>query len=158
MTQSFCCRCKVCKVHILIIRKRRSDVNDIKKWLYTLLCKIILERYIAEYKEQGRGKIWKSGGGGGDRKSCDGHNLSPLVEIGLIDLTKSGGAMAPSAPTGLKEGGVNMIALPLSCLRSSGQCMFCARDNYVHLAGLALWPLTAAKHTYTYIYSILYTR
>ena len=83
----------------------------------------------------------------------------PWIDIGLTDLSKSGGAMAPlapSAPTGLKEGGVNMIALPLSCLRSSGQCMFCARDNYVHLAGLALWPLTAAKHTHTYI--VYYTR
>ena len=26
------------------------------------------------------------------------HNLPPLVEIGLIDLPKSGGAMAPPAP------------------------------------------------------------
>ena len=26
-----------------------------------------------------------------------GHNLSPLVEIGLTDLPKSGGAMAPPA-------------------------------------------------------------
>ena len=84
----------------------------------------------------------------------------PWVEIGLTDPSKSRGAIAPlapsAAPTGLKEGGVNMIALPLSCLRSSGQCMFCARDNYVHLAGLALWPLTAAKHTHTYI--VYYTR
>ena len=29
-----------------------------------------------------------------------GHNLSPLVEIGLTDLPKSGGAMAPPAPPG----------------------------------------------------------
>ena len=28
----------------------------------------------------------------------DGHNLPPLVEIGLTDLPKSGGAMAPPAP------------------------------------------------------------
>ena len=27
-----------------------------------------------------------------------GHNLLPLVEIGLTDLPKSGGAMAPPAP------------------------------------------------------------
>ena len=27
-----------------------------------------------------------------------GHNLPPLVEIGLTDLPKSGGAMASSAP------------------------------------------------------------
>ena len=27
-----------------------------------------------------------------------GHNLPPLVEIGLTDLPKSGGAMAPPAP------------------------------------------------------------
>ena len=27
-----------------------------------------------------------------------GHNLSPLVEIGLTDLPKSGGTMAPPAP------------------------------------------------------------
>ena len=29
-----------------------------------------------------------------------GHNLPPLVEIGLTDQPKSGGAMAPPAPTG----------------------------------------------------------
>ena len=29
-----------------------------------------------------------------------GHNLPPLVEIGLTDLPKSGGAMAPLAPPG----------------------------------------------------------
>ena len=29
-----------------------------------------------------------------------GHNLSPLVEIGLTDLPKSGGALAPSALPG----------------------------------------------------------
>ena len=29
-----------------------------------------------------------------------GHNLSPLVEIGLTDMSKSGGAMAPPAPSG----------------------------------------------------------
>ena len=29
-----------------------------------------------------------------------GHNLSPLVEIGLTDLSKSVGAMAPTAPPG----------------------------------------------------------
>ena len=29
-----------------------------------------------------------------------GHNLPPMVEIGLTDLTKSGGAMAPPAPPG----------------------------------------------------------
>ena len=29
-----------------------------------------------------------------------GHNLPPLVEIGLTDLPKSGGAMAPPAPPG----------------------------------------------------------
>ena len=29
-----------------------------------------------------------------------GHNLLPLVEIGLIDLPKSGGAMASPAPSG----------------------------------------------------------
>ena len=29
-----------------------------------------------------------------------GHNLPPLVETGLTDLPKSGGAMAPSAPPG----------------------------------------------------------
>ena len=29
-----------------------------------------------------------------------GHNLSPLVRIGLTDLPKSGGAMAPPAPPG----------------------------------------------------------
>ena len=29
-----------------------------------------------------------------------GHNLSPLVEIGLTDLPKSGGAMAPPVPPG----------------------------------------------------------
>ena len=29
-----------------------------------------------------------------------GHNLSPLVEIGLTDLPKSGSAMAPLAPPG----------------------------------------------------------
>ena len=27
-----------------------------------------------------------------------GHNMPPLVEIGLTDLPKSGGAMAPPAP------------------------------------------------------------
>ena len=30
-----------------------------------------------------------------------GHNLPPLVEIGLTDLLKSGGAMAPPGTTGL---------------------------------------------------------
>ena len=29
-----------------------------------------------------------------------GHNLPPLVEIGLTDLPKTGGAMAPLAPPG----------------------------------------------------------
>ena len=29
-----------------------------------------------------------------------GHNLPPLVEIGLTDLPKFGGAMAPPAPPG----------------------------------------------------------
>ena len=29
-----------------------------------------------------------------------GHNLPPLVEIGLTDLPKTGGAMAPPAPPG----------------------------------------------------------
>ena len=29
-----------------------------------------------------------------------GHNLTPLVEIGLTDLPKSGGDMAPPAPPG----------------------------------------------------------
>ena len=29
-----------------------------------------------------------------------GHNLSPLVEIGLTDLPKSGGAMVPPTPPG----------------------------------------------------------
>ena len=29
-----------------------------------------------------------------------GHNLPPLVEIGLTDLPKSGGVMAPPAPPG----------------------------------------------------------
>ena len=36
----------------------------------------------------------------------DGRNLTPSVEIGLTDLPKSGGAMAPPAPpgtTGLKR-------------------------------------------------------
>ena len=32
--------------------------------------------------------------------SFGGHNLSPLVEIGLTDLPKYGGAMAPPAPLG----------------------------------------------------------
>ena len=31
-------------------------------------------------------------------KSLGGHNLSPLVEIGLTDLPKSGGAMATPVP------------------------------------------------------------
>ena len=31
-----------------------------------------------------------------------GHNLPPLVEIGLNDLPKSGGAMAPPGTTGLR--------------------------------------------------------
>ena len=31
-----------------------------------------------------------------------GHNLPPLVEIGLIDLSKSGSAMAPPGTTGLR--------------------------------------------------------
>ena len=30
-----------------------------------------------------------------------GHNLTPLVEVGLTDLPKSGGAMAPPGTTGL---------------------------------------------------------
>ena len=30
-----------------------------------------------------------------------GHNLLPLVEIGLTDLPKSGGAMATPAPPGM---------------------------------------------------------
>ena len=30
-----------------------------------------------------------------------GHNLPPLVEIGLTDLPKFGGAMAPPAPPGM---------------------------------------------------------
>ena len=30
-----------------------------------------------------------------------GHNLLPLVKIGLTDLPKSGGAMAPPAPPGM---------------------------------------------------------
>ena len=29
-----------------------------------------------------------------------GHNLPPLVEVGLTDLPKSGGVMAPPAPPG----------------------------------------------------------
>ena len=32
-----------------------------------------------------------------------GHNLLPLVEIGLTDLPKSGGAMATPAPPGTTE-------------------------------------------------------
>jgi hypothetical protein len=32
-----------------------------------------------------------------------GHNLPPMVEIGLTDLPKSGGAMAPPGTTGRKE-------------------------------------------------------
>ena len=33
-----------------------------------------------------------------------GHNLPPLVEIGLTDLPKFGGAMAPPGTTGLDYG------------------------------------------------------
>ena len=40
-----------------------------------------------------------------------GHNLPPLVEIGLPDLPKSGGAMAPPAPPGTT--GLICSALPL---------------------------------------------
>ena len=35
-----------------------------------------------------------------------GHNLPPLVEIGLTDLPKNGGAMAPPAPPGTTGLGV----------------------------------------------------
>ena len=45
---------------------------------------------------QGRRKVWKSG----VPVLFDGHNLPPLVEIGLTDLPKSGGTMAPPAPPG----------------------------------------------------------
>ena len=34
----------------------------------------------------------------GGKKYCGGHNLLPLVEIGLTVLPKSGGAIAPPAP------------------------------------------------------------
>ena len=47
---------------------------------------------------QGRRKVWKSGGA--NAISMRGHNRSPLVEIGLTDLPKSGGAMALPAPPG----------------------------------------------------------
>ena len=43
-----------------------------------------------------------------------GHNLPPLVEIGLTDLPKFGGAMAPPAPpgtTGLMRGPLNELSL-----------------------------------------------
>ena len=43
-----------------------------------------------------------------------GHNLPPLVEIGLTDLPKFGGAMAPPAPpgtTGLRTYRLKMIAM-----------------------------------------------
>ena len=46
-----------------------------------------------------------------------GHNLTPLVEIGLTDLPKSGSAMAPPASpgtTGLHFGFKNSFSLKIS--------------------------------------------
>ena len=43
-----------------------------------------------------------------------GHNLPPLVEIGLTDLPTSGGAMAPPAPPGMT---------PLQYVVNNGQNM-----------------------------------
>ena len=44
-----------------------------------------------------------------------GHNLPPLVVIGLTDLPKSEGAMAPTAPPGttglLKQGGGQIMPI-----------------------------------------------
>ena len=48
------------------------------------------------YQCQGRRKVQKSGA-----PFDDGHNLPPFVEIGLTDLRKSGGAIAPTGTTGL---------------------------------------------------------
>ena len=38
-----------------------------------------------------------------------GHNLPPLAEIGLTDLPKSGGAMAPPVPPGTTGPGSKML-------------------------------------------------
>ena len=45
-------------------------------------------------RSQGRRNVRKSGG----LVVMDGDNVPPLVEIGLTDLPKTGGALAPPAP------------------------------------------------------------
>ena len=47
----------------------------------------------------------------------DGHNLSPLVEIGLTDLPKSGGAIAPPAPPGTTPLSSAVLCSLLLCTR-----------------------------------------
>ena len=65
----------------------------------------LIEKYIKlciHQPDQGRRKVWKSGG----LVVLGGDNVPTLVEIGWIDLPKTGGAKAPPAlplATGLPE-------------------------------------------------------
>jgi hypothetical protein len=53
-----------------------------------------------------------------------GDNVPPLVEIGLTDLTKTGGAKAPQAPPG--DGPVWVVSLEIIC-----SCLILSQGNWI---------------------------
>ena len=73
-----------------------------------------------------------------------GHNLPSLVEIGLTDLPKSGGAMAPPAPPGTTSLKLTMYHLP-----------FILGDKTLHLQSSRTYK--EAKSQYMYRLIILRT-
>ena len=54
----------------------------------------------------------------GGQYLCGGHNLFPLVEIGLTYVPKSGGALAPPAPPGTTP--LGSLITVYSCCKRNG--------------------------------------
>ena len=73
--------------------KHSSILRRVIQWVWVLL-NLVVSEFLAPNRAVG------SSENPGVPVLYRGHNLSPLVEIGLTDLPKSGGAMAPPAPPG----------------------------------------------------------
>ena len=67
-----------------------------------------------------------------------GHNLPPLVEIGLTDLPKSGGAMTPPAPPGT----TGLEAVEVLRFYASLYIAQCELDRQFHFPRLPYKDLT----------------
>ena len=86
---------KFCECFDFLLFQKRVKKRGVEQW--DVFCGLTLVKIVSYPKAvQGCWKAWKSG----VPVLFGGHNLPPLVEIGLTDLPKSGGAMAPPAPPG----------------------------------------------------------